>query len=950
MTMHARRPHLRTWLAAGCLAAGIAAPAATLAQAPPSLVTRWAREVRPDRVLPDYPRPQLVRAAWVNLNGWWDYAVTPKDAAQPATWDGRILVPFPIESQLSRVRRAVADSQRLWYHRTFRAPPLGRGGRLLLHFGAVDWDAVVSVNGARVGEHAGGYDPFTFDVTDALRAGPRQDLVVSVWDPTDKGPQPRGKQVLHPRSIWYTAVTGIWQTVWLEPVRREHVDGLVVTPDLDAGAVRVSVAVAGGAPAPGMTVRVLDGTKPVAFAAVPSDSTVSIPIAHPRLWSPSHPFLYGLDVRLAGGDRVTSYFGMRKIAVAKDSAGVNRLFLNGRPLFEFGTLDQGWWPDGLYTAPTDAAIRFDLTTLKRLGFNLIRKHVKVEPERWYTWCDRLGLLVWQDMPSGNNDTPEGRQEFAAELPRVVDALRNHPAIVMWVPFNEGWGQHDTGRYVAWLKEHDPSRLVDDASGWTDQNVGDVMDVHDYPGPAMPALEAGRAAVLGEFGGLGLPVPGHLWIQRGAWGYRRFTSTDSLWTGYRALLARLRPLIADGLSAAVYTQTTDVEIEVNGLMTYDRAVVKLPAGAAAENARLYAPPATLGPQQGARVTKAQFGTTPAGENVDLFTLTNARGMEVRAMTYGGIIVSLKVPDRNGRLGDVVLGYDSLAGYLKASPYFGAIVGRYGNRIARAQFTLDGTTYHVPANDGVNSLHGGTVGFDKVVWDAEPLWSDSGVGVAFTHTSPDGDQGYPGKLEVRVTYTLTDKNELIVDYRATTDKATPLNLTQHSYFNLAGDGSGDVMRQVMWINADRYTPVDSTLIPTGELAPVAGTPFDFTTPTAIGARIGADDAQLKRARGYDHNWVLNRTGPGLVHAARAVDPASGRTLDVYTTQLGLQFYTGNFLDGTITGKSGHVYGHRNAFCLETQHFPDSPNQPAFPSTILHPGEEFNSRTVFTFGVSP
>ena len=956
------RPYARP-LAALCLAfaTGAAGAAALQAQAapadtgraeaaPPSLVTRWARDVRPGRVLPAYPRPQLVRARWQSLNGRWDYALAPRDSAQPAAWDGRILVPFPIESRLSGVRRAVDEGARLWYHRAFRSPRLEAGGRLLLHFGAVDWDAVVTVNGVRVGEHTGGFDPFTFDVTDALRPGAAQDLVVSAWDPTDRGPQPRGKQVLKPESIWYTAVTGIWQTVWLEPVPRAHVDGLVVTPDLDAGAVRVSVAVAGGAPASRMTVRVLEGTRPVAVASVPSDSAVTIPIAHPRLWSPGRPFLYGLDVRLAGGDVVTSYFGMRKIAVARDRSGTNRLFLNDRPLFEFGTLDQGWWPDGLYTAPSDAAIRFDLLTLKRLGFNLIRKHVKVEPERWYYWCDRLGLLVWQDMPSGTNDTPEGQREFGAELEHVVDALRNHPSIVMWVPFNEGWGQHDTGRYVAWLRQHDASRLVDDASGWTDQHVGDVMDVHDYPGPAMPALEPQRAAVLGEFGGLGLPVPGHLWIERGAWGYRRFTTTDSLWSAFHALLDRLRPMVGDGLAAAVYTQTTDVETEVNGLMTYDRAVVKLPARAAAAIARLYAPPTTLATHQGARVTRTPFGTTPAGQAVDLFTLTNAHGMEVRAMTYGGIIVSLKVPDRTGRLGDVVLGYDSLAGYLRTTPYFGAIIGRYGNRIGHAQFTLDGATYHVPANDGANSLHGGTVGFDKVVWDGAPVVNDSGFGVTFTHLSPDGDQGYPGRLDARVTYTLTNRDELVVEYQATTGKATPVNLTQHSYFNLAGDGSGDVLRQVLWIDAGRFTPVDSTLIPTGVLAPVAGTAFDFTTPTAIGARIAQDDEQLRRGRGYDHNFVLNRTGPGLVHAARAVDPGSGRTLDVYTTEPGVQFYTGNFLDGSITGKGGHVYGHRNAFCLETQHFPDSPNQPAFPSTILRPGQEYRSRTVFVFGVTP
>ena len=571
-----------------CLARGAAAqePAPQ-----PALVTRWARDVKPDAVLPEYPRPQMARSVWQSLNGRWDYAIAAKDAPAPSAWDGSILVPFAVESQLSGVRRAVAPSQRLWYHRAFRAPRLPPGGRLLLHFGAVDWDARVFVNGLGVGEHRGGYDPFTFDITPALTRGGDQQLVVGVWDPTDSGPQPRGKQVLRPQGIFYTAVTGIWQTVWLEPVPRRYVRALGITPDVDAGAVRVRVAAQGG-PSP-VHLELLDGRAAVAQGDGRTDSVIVLKIPHPRLWSPADPFLYGLRVRLtgsgAGADAVVSYVGMRKITVARDSAGVNRLFLNGRPLFELGTLDQGWWPDGLYTAPTEAALRFDLETLKRLGFNLIRKHVKVEPERWYHDCDSLGILVWQDMPSGNNDTPEGKANFAAELGRVVDALRNHPSIVMWVPFNEGWGQHDTERIVQWLQQHDPSRLVDDASGGTDHEVGDVMDVHDYPGPAAPPVEPRRAAVLGEFGGLGLPVQGHLWIERGAWGYRRFASLDSLWSAYRALLAQLRFLVGDGLAAAVYTQTTDVETEVNGVMTYDRAVVKLPEAAAEEHARLFGPP-------------------------------------------------------------------------------------------------------------------------------------------------------------------------------------------------------------------------------------------------------------------------------------------------------------------------------------------------------------------------
>ena len=352
-----------------------------------------------------------------------------------------------------------------------------------------------------------------------------------------------------------------------------------------------------------------------------------------------------------------------------------------------------------------------------------------------------------------------------------------------------------------------------------------------------------------------------------------------------------------------------------------------------------------PTRESHVSREPFGTTPAGETVDLFTLTNAHGVEMRVMTYGGIIVSLRVPDRNGRLGDVVLGYDSLAGYVKDSPYFGAIVGRYGNRIAKGRFTLNGIEYHLATNNGPNHLHGGIRGFDKVVWRAEPFRDARGAGVVLRHTSPDGDEGYPGTLQATVTYTLTDRNEVRIDYEATTDKATPVNLTQHSYFNLAG--SGDILGHTLMIAADRFTPVDSTLIPTGVLAPVAGTPFDFRTPHAIGERIGDANEQLRFGGGYDHNFVLTRPDTGLALAARLTDSLSGRTLEIRTTEPGVQFYSGNFLDGSITGKGGTVYRHRTGLCLETQHFPDSPNHPAFPSTILEPGRVFRSRTTWTFG---
>ncbi|MGH7689610.1 MAG: sugar-binding domain-containing protein, partial [Gemmatimonadaceae bacterium] len=530
---------------------------------------------------------------WTDLNGKWDYAITDSGAATPTRWDGQILVPFAVQSQLSGVERAVADSQRLWYHRVFTLPVIPRSGRLLLHFGAVDWDATVWVNGTKVGEHRGGYDPFSFDITDAVHGHGPQQLTVSVWDPTDRGEQPRGKQVLHPHSIWYSAVTGIWQTVWLEPVPDARITNVLATPDIDAGTVTVQPDVDGAPPGATVRVRVLAGRTQIASGSAPVGQPVVLRIPKARLWSPSDPYLYQLRLTLSTGDGVGSYFGMRKIAVGTDAAGFRRLFLNNKPLFEYGPLDQGWWPDGLYTPPTEAAMRHDIVTTKQLGFNMIRKHVKVEPARWYHLADSIGVLIWQDMPSGENKTPAAQAEFETELHRMVAALRDHPSIVMWVPFNEGWGQFDTPRIVAWLKQYDPTRLVDNATGWTDKGVGDVVDIHAYPGPAMPKVEPYRAAVLGEFGGLGLPLEGHTWLPKNNWGYRTFADTIALRAAYAQLLEQLRLLEAQGLAAAVYTQTTDVEVEVNGLMTYDRAIVKQSIPQAfAEAARLFGPLPTV----------------------------------------------------------------------------------------------------------------------------------------------------------------------------------------------------------------------------------------------------------------------------------------------------------------------------------------------------------------------
>ena len=613
-TLCSARMHRRLLVGmAALLVAGGAEAAWRPADGP--LLTKWAGDVSPENAHPEYPRPQMVREQWLNLNGLWDYAIRPKEAGRPADYDGEILVPFPIESALSGVMKPVGPDKRLWYHRTFRVPAKwDQDKRVLLHFGAVDWDTTVWVNDREIGNHKGGYDPFTFDITDALKEGGEQEIVLSVWDPTDAGYQPRGKQVRRPRGIWYTAVTGIWQTVWLEPVPATSIRAIKITPDLDESCVWVEADVPGAKTGTTVVAQVsfkLEGAPESqprvmrAHGAAGKRFKVHTP-GYPRVkpWSPESPVLHDVELRLyADGkelDHLDSYFGMRKISLEKDESGINRLFLNNEPLFQYGPLDQGWWPDGLYTAPTDEALKYDIEVTRQLGMNVARKHVKIEPARWYYWCDKLGLMVWQDMPSGDkyiggNDpdiarSPESARQFETELKAMVTSFYNHPSIVMWVPYNEGWGQWDTARIVEWIKTLDPTRLVDNASGWADRGVGDVHDVHRYPGPGAPPVEENRAAVLGEFGGLGLPVRGHTWQDEKNWGYRSFETREKLTDAYVALIHNLRPLIDGGLSAAIYTQTTDVEIEVNGLMTYDRAMVKMNADQArAANTKLYLPP-------------------------------------------------------------------------------------------------------------------------------------------------------------------------------------------------------------------------------------------------------------------------------------------------------------------------------------------------------------------------
>ena len=555
------------------------------------LTTAWTKDVSPEKVWPEYPRPQMVREDWVNLNGLWDYAIRPKDDVRPTQWDGKILVPFAVESALSGVMKTVKPDQNLWYRRTFVAPEMAQGHRLLLHFGAVDWQCTVWVNGSEVGRHTGGYDPFTFDITDVLRPNDNE-LVIAVWDPTDSGYQPHGKQVLEPGGIMYTSVTGIWQTTWLEVVPEKYIRSLKLVPDIDRGVMAVTVNTIGG---DRVNLRAFyEGETAVQASGRPGE-TIELEIQNALLWSPSTPNLYDLKVSLVSRDNtvdtVTSYFGMRKIEVRKDDDGINRLILNNKVLFQYGPLDQGWWPDGLYTPATEEAMKYDIVMTKNFGMNMVRKHVKYEPARWYYWCDKLGLLVWQDMPSG--DAPrnnESKANFRSELKAMIDSLQNFCCIVIWVPFNEGWGQYDTPDIVTWIQSYDPTRLVNEASGWTDKGSGDVSDVHSYPGPAMRPVEDKRVSVLGEFGGLGMPVSGHTWQAERNWGYVSFKTAEELTDAYVTLLKQIRPLIGRGLSAAVYTQTSDVEVEVNGLMTYDREIVKMDLDRMRDAARkLYLPP-------------------------------------------------------------------------------------------------------------------------------------------------------------------------------------------------------------------------------------------------------------------------------------------------------------------------------------------------------------------------
>ena len=571
----------------------------------------WADSVNSKNVLPDYPRPQLQRNDWQNLNGLWQYAILPQAQGEtmPLTFQGNILVPYCVESALSGVAKTVGKDSVLWYETTFNIKSNTKGKKVLLHFGAVDWRADVYVNGTKVTTHEGGFDPFTVDITSVLKKGTQQ-LAVHVWDPTDDGPQPRGKQEKNPHGIWYTPVTGIWQTVWLETVPGTYIISTKQTPNLDDKTITINTAVNNILPGDVIHVSAWKGNQVVTEKSG-IDTIFSLTIDNPEAWSPSNPFLYDLKISIERKgktvDEVKSYFAMRKISIAPDANGIMKMMLNNKFLFEYGPLDQGWWPDGLYTAPTDAALKFDIDKTKDMGFNMIRKHIKVEPARWYYYCDKEGMLVWQDMPSGDlgnhwenrpgvlgratdkDRTAESEGYYHKEWNAIIDALYDFPCIISWEPFNEAWGQFKTVEITNWTMQKDPSRLVNSASGGNFYTVGHVIDLHSYPDPAMPRPDlfgAKEALVCGEFGGLGFQVDGHMWQQKN-WGYQSFGTPDSLFMRYTTLTDKLEYLIKNGLSAAVYTQTTDVEGEMNGFMTYDRKVMKMPVDKLkATNEKLY----------------------------------------------------------------------------------------------------------------------------------------------------------------------------------------------------------------------------------------------------------------------------------------------------------------------------------------------------------------------------
>lgn len=562
--------------------------------------TSWGENLTPETAWRSYPRPQLKRAEWQNLNGLWSCDVTSMDVQmKDVAFKKEILVPFCIESSLSGLAEQFGPEDRLWYRRSFTVSPAWKGKNIVLHFGAVDYSCEVYVNGRKVGSHVGGNNAFSFDITAAVKVGKENSLTVAVTDPTDTDTDTRGKQILNPKGIWYTAVSGIWKTVWLEPVAATSLKQVVPVTGID-GSVKFDVSIAGAKGSESVRITVLDGGNKVGFYEGPA-AEAALKVKSPELWSPDSPKLYRTRIELVRSgkviDNAESYLAFREVSVKSDGFGNSRFALNGDILFQYGPLDQGWWPDGLLTPPSEEAMLYDMVQLKKMGFNMLRKHIKVEPELYYYYADSLGLMVWQDMPSGfesakaseqhvgsdwKNDwnAPESHAgQWKYEYKEMYENLRFYPSITTWVVFNEGWGQFRTAENVAFAKSLDPTRIINGVTGWTDRKVGDVYDIHNYPSTSFKLAPecAGRISVLGEFGGLSLNVPEHTWAADKGWGYRNMDKSVELANSYYRLVYDLEAAIAQGLSAAVYTQTTDVEVELNGFMTYDRKVTKLDVG-------------------------------------------------------------------------------------------------------------------------------------------------------------------------------------------------------------------------------------------------------------------------------------------------------------------------------------------------------------------------------------
>ena len=565
-----------------------------------TLKTRWSDEVSADNVWTSYPRPKLKRDLWQNLNGLWEYAITGVDADRKSVeYEGEILVPFAVESSLSGVRKPVFPTDRIWYSKEFVLSPEMKGRNIILHFGAVDYECELWLNGRFVGSHTGGNNPFSFDITRYINKSGAQKLEMKVYDPTDTESVTRGKQQLDQKGIWYTPVSGIWKTVWLEALPEKYIESVYPEADIYDGTVSFDILTnAKGDEV--VEVEVFDNGSVIASRKVSVSEEIKLDVPDYKLWSPETPVLYDVRIRLEKNgkvlDEVNTYFAFRNVSIINDAAGYRRFALNDKVLFQYGTLDQGWWPDGLLTPPSEKAMLWDMVQLKNMGFNTIRKHIKVEPELYYYYADSLGLMVWQDMVSGFaterkkdehvsanssvdwNASPEHSEQWQSELFEMIDQLRFYPSITTWVVFNEGWGQHNTKEIVGKVSEYDRSRIIDGVSGWTDRGVGDLYDIHNYPVTSMILSEnnGGRVSVLGEFGGFGLPLQGHLWNpDMRNWGYKNIEGGVDLMSSYSRVVYDLETLISQGLSGAIYTQTTDVEGEVNGLITYDREIVKIP---------------------------------------------------------------------------------------------------------------------------------------------------------------------------------------------------------------------------------------------------------------------------------------------------------------------------------------------------------------------------------------